>query len=1049
MPYTATSIDVFIAAYSGCLGGMRAFRGVSQNTNPNHYSHMCLVALAFAEAFDTEYASPLPNTLQLEEIESVCSEQMNGKQPGGVPPTTAAFWTKPVLGIIALLSESDLTFAANVTNPIPIPAPPAGIPVIQIATVSGITDSLYATTPATTIAVIVDGYYAKGDDGGGLFFWNALSVATDDGGSVINPTGHVGAGRWIRVMAGFKYSVKWWGATGDGVTDDRPYCQNAIAYAIATAQTITTTGNGASSFLGIASPEIWFPKGVYCMGRASPTPGTPGYNDGLEVSGFLTVSGEGDNTILCPLPSVGNTHALVRSGNSGNVFQDIQFFNGYVAVALYGQSANFGIIGSPAGGEGNSNFFNRCRFTTQRGLSVWQDCSPVTFPANNRAIQQLTVFNDCIFDSIPTAVWGCFDGLAYNNCNFVWDQSNITPETSSDGLPLGLFNVSNHTWLNNCTLSPNQSSVGSPAWPDRQCVGVGSGNVFINNLMWFDHGACLFRNKLSQTFQGAIGEAPVVLPQDAITFGPMSLSIFGGYITCNGYNVLEIYENFPRLIYMSGMDPFNQENVYGIFVDNAIPLTDILESHGNLQVVQIDEYLGQFRRIRYGADPLDPVLQDISSVFTAYYPDRHAENFSSPTITENLFLQGLVTTVNGGGAATVATSGNDFTGDGNDTTTGYTIEKNVSTADGAAFNILTPTWGTGMPAGVYCFSLELKADFDGVIIFGYILNGAQRNLQPRRFQASGTRFQRLSFPFYYDGASTLAFQAPIFNIPNGVHWAMGLFAVHRGVTPAPYTAPVDDPTAPTTNTTSSIRTSTYQNDALAAGSAVIVGDLALDATPAVGGFIGKICTTGGIVGSGAVLTSYGYITDRAPAAFDFTTEIQFYIGGLGGTYLYSWALSGGTQVLTLQGGNFEFHSTGYNAWRTAVGSNNFFDGKENLLRAQSGVPIVASSRTDYGTARDGWWEANLSGLSVSNIAAGGNIGTAAATVDQYTAFYIQQTTAGQVLTLPAPTSATPGKEATVGGGTSATQSFTMYGVVLAPGAFAKFFWDGAAWSHYI
>lgn len=218
MAYTATSIDVFIAAYAGCLGGMRNLRGVSQNTSPAHYAHIAQVALAFAEAFDTEYAAILPNDLQLAEIETICSEQMAGKQPGGVPPTTAAFWTKPVLAIIALLSEADAVVAANVTNPIPFPSPPSGIPVVQIATVVGTSNSLMATVPATGIVAMVDGYKIAGDGGSmGGYFWSPTSTETHNGGTVLNPTGHVGAGRWIGIVrnGGTLVNARWFGARGD------------------------------------------------------------------------------------------------------------------------------------------------------------------------------------------------------------------------------------------------------------------------------------------------------------------------------------------------------------------------------------------------------------------------------------------------------------------------------------------------------------------------------------------------------------------------------------------------------------------------------------------------------------------------------------------------------------------------------------------------------------------------------------------------------------------------------------------------------------------
>lgn len=48
----------------------------------------------------------------------------------------------------------------------------------------------------------------------------------------------------------------------------------------------------------------------------------------------------------------------------------------------------------------------------------------------------------------------------------------------------------------------------------------------------------------------------------------------------------------------------------------------------------------------------------------------------------------------------------------------------------------------------------------------------------------------------------------------------------------------------------------------------------------------------------------------------------------------------------------------------------------------------------------------FSALVVANLAAGGAIGTALATVDIKTNFNINQTTANQTLTLPAPTNTT-------------------------------------------
>jgi hypothetical protein len=82
-------------------------------------------------------------------------------------------------------------------------------------------------------------------------------------------------------------------------------------------------------------------------------------------------------------------------------------------------------------------------------------------------------------------------------------------------------------------------------------------------------------------------------------------------------------------------------------------------------------------------------------------------------------------------------------------------------------------------------------------------------------------------------------------------------------------------------------------------------------------------------------------------------------------------------------------------------------------------------------------------LAIANVAAGGNIGTAAATVDISSSFLVSQTTAGQALTLPSPTDALAGDRVILGNVGSA--SFTVSGMTIAPGNFRVLVWSGAAW----
>jgi hypothetical protein len=110
-----------------------------------------------------------------------------------------------------------------------------------------------------------------------------------------------------------------------------------------------------------------------------------------------------------------------------------------------------------------------------------------------------------------------------------------------------------------------------------------------------------------------------------------------------------------------------------------------------------------------------------------------------------------------------------------------------------------------------------------------------------------------------------------------------------------------------------------------------------------------------------------------------------------------------------------------------------------LLTASNNFTITAGTFTNGGAT------VNIT-FALSDFAADGPIGTAAATVDAHTSFSINQTTGSNLraLSLPAPTSTSPSRLIYVSN--IGTASFIIAGVTVPAGANAGFLWNGTAWA---
>lgn len=125
-------------------------------------------------------------------------------------------------------------------------------------------DELRDAKPRLDCLVFVKGYHSAGEEGGGLFWWDASGEAGDaDGGLSFASTvsgyaaGDVEEGLWRRVWDQRQINVKWFGAKGDGQTNDHDALQDAFNV------------GARDEFV-----EIYVPQGTYNTDEFIELPGT-------------------------------------------------------------------------------------------------------------------------------------------------------------------------------------------------------------------------------------------------------------------------------------------------------------------------------------------------------------------------------------------------------------------------------------------------------------------------------------------------------------------------------------------------------------------------------------------------------------------------------------------------------------------------------------------------------------------------------------------------------------------------------------------------------
>lgn len=210
------------------------------------------------------------------------------------------------------------------------PRGPAGGPGLYVTNYAALRALDPSTYPAGYVAN-VGGYDSVNDGGQGQFMFVPSATDADNDGTILTPFTNVG--RWYRMYSG-AVNVKWFGATGDGVTSDTTAIQNAITY-------IETTDFGGAIFL---------PSGSYNIGSTMEFSGDKpilffGEGQGSTLINALGIAialhlgtGTGDKTVdlrVSSMSIVGTTSAIgIQIDRLHQILIDRCFISGFTTAGV-------------------------------------------------------------------------------------------------------------------------------------------------------------------------------------------------------------------------------------------------------------------------------------------------------------------------------------------------------------------------------------------------------------------------------------------------------------------------------------------------------------------------------------------------------------------------------------------------------------------------------------------------------------------------------------------------------------------------------------------
>ena len=302
------------------------------------------------------------------------------------------------------------------------------------------------TVPAENKAsVLLKGYYYPNDGGGGIFYWDADSVAAPDGGLVIAPNDSE-TGRYIRVCENDYRNVKWFGAVGSGSSNDTAAIKRAV-------ESLPETGG-----------TLCFPGGTYCITETINIGNGDGNSVRSDYNGIKLVGNGGGFGVYG-----GKEPTVIRATRALEAMISV---NGRISnvtiegIGLNADSLAKKCISAKAvnamtvnrvvckmftecgiyliGGTGSGNENKDCRFESVSSISTTDGIKCVYIDGNSETCRtENCMFIDCRFDIHTTnSSESCHitnaSGLSFYRCHFAgYNEASdyLVLDAEVDGVP--------------------------------------------------------------------------------------------------------------------------------------------------------------------------------------------------------------------------------------------------------------------------------------------------------------------------------------------------------------------------------------------------------------------------------------------------------------------------------------------------------------------------------------------------------------------------------------------------------------------------------------